>query len=84
MKHKLFMLLWLALLAFCSVIVGVLALLEYANAEVYFWTRRAIESEAGKIAWIVISATCLVLFLVLFVREYRRKMPSRPPNKSSD
>ena len=73
MKHKLFMLLWLALLAFCAVVVGVLALLEYANAEVYFWTRTAIESEAGKIAWIAISATCLILFLVLFVREYRRK-----------
>ena len=84
MKHKLFMLVWLAMLAFCSVVVGVLALLNYANAEVIFWSRTPIESEAGKIAWIVISATCLVLFLVLFVREYRRKMPSRPPNKSSD
>ena len=67
------MLLWLTLLAFCSVAVGVLALLEYANAEVSFWTRSAIESEAGKIAWIVISATCLILFLLLFVREYRKK-----------
>jgi hypothetical protein len=67
------MLLWLTLLAFCSVVVGVLALLEYANAEVFFWTRSAIESEAGKIAWIVISATCLILFLLLFVREYLKK-----------
>lgn len=73
MKHKLFVLFWLALLAFCSVGVGVLALLGYANAEVYFWNRSAIESEVGKIAWVVISATCLVLFLVLFVREYRQK-----------
>ena len=73
MKHKLFMLFWLALLAFCSVVVGVLALLGYANAEVYFWTRSAIESEAGKIAWIAISTTCLLLFLLLFVREYRTK-----------
>jgi len=73
MKHKLFMLVWLAMLAFCSVVIGVLALLNYANAEVIFWTQKPIESEAGKIVWIVISATCLILFLVLAVREYRRK-----------
>jgi hypothetical protein len=73
MKYKLFMLIWLALLAFSSVIVGVLALLGYANAEVLFWTRSPIETETGKIAWIVVSATCLILFLVLAVREYRRK-----------
>ena len=73
MKHKLFMLIWLVFLAFCSVVVGVLALLGYANAEVIFWTRSPIESETGKIAWIVVSATCLILFLVLAVREYPRK-----------
>ena len=72
MKHKLFMLVWIALLAFCSVVIGVLALLDYANAEVIFWTRSPIESEAGEIAWIVVSATCLILFLTLAVREYRR------------
>ena len=55
MKHKMFMLVWLALLAFCSVVMGVLALLGYANAEVIFWSRNAIESETGKIAWIVVS-----------------------------
>ena len=71
MKHKLFMLIWLAMLAFFSVVVGVLALLNYANAEVIFWSKTPIESEAGKIAWIVISATCLILFLVLAVREFR-------------
>ena len=73
MKHKLFMLVWLAMLSFCSVVIGLMALLNYANAEVIFWTKTPIESEAGKIAWIVISATCLILFLVLAVREYRRK-----------
>ena len=73
MKHKLFMLVWLAMLAFCSVVIGVLALLNYANAEVIFWTKTSIESEAGKIAWIVISATCLILFLVLAAREFRSK-----------
>jgi NADH:ubiquinone oxidoreductase subunit 5 (subunit L)/multisubunit Na+/H+ antiporter MnhA subunit len=73
MKHRLFMLVWLAMLAFCSVVIGVLALLNYANAEVIFWTQKPIESEAGKIVWIVISAACLILFLVLAVREYWRK-----------
>jgi len=73
MKHKLFMLVWLDMLAFCSVVIGVLALLNYANAEVIFWTNTPIESVAGKIVWIVISATCFMLFLVLAVREYRRK-----------
>ena len=73
MKHKLFMLVWLAILAFCSAVIGVLALLNYANAEVIFWTQKPLESETGKIAWIVISAVCLILFLVLAVREYRRK-----------
>ena len=67
------MLAWLAMLAFCSLVIGVLALLNYANAEVIFWTRKPIESEAGKIAWIVISTACLILFLALAVREYRRK-----------
>jgi cytochrome c oxidase assembly factor CtaG len=72
MKNKLFMLVWLAMLSFCSVAIGLMALLNYANAEVIFWTKNPIESEAGKIAWIVISTTCLILFLVLAVREYRR------------
>ena len=67
------MLVWLAMLAFCSAVIGVLALLNYANAEVIFWTQKPIESELGKIAWIVISVTSLILFLVLAVREYRRE-----------
>lgn len=73
MKHKLFLLAWLALLAFCSVVVGVLAFLDYANAEVVFWNRSPIESEAGKLAWIIVSAMCLILFSVSAVREYRRQ-----------
>ncbi len=72
MKHKVFMLAWLALLSFCSSVVGLFALLGYANAEVRFWTRRAIESEEGKIAWIVVSTTLLIVFLTLAAREYRR------------
>ncbi|MDH3220794.1 MAG: hypothetical protein OEO19_14775 [Gammaproteobacteria bacterium] len=73
MKHKLFMLVWLAIMACCSVVIGVLALLNHANVAVIFWTQKPVESEAGKIAWIVISTTCLILVLVLAVRECRRK-----------
>lgn len=72
MKHKLFFLLWCAMLAFVSVIVGVLALLGFANAEVVFWTQTPIRSEAGKIVWIVISATCLIVFSVLAAIECRK------------
>lgn len=68
------MLVWLAMLAFCSVVIGVLAFLNYANAEVIFWNKTPLESEAGKILWIVISAMCLILFLVLAVREFRSKI----------
>ena len=73
MKHTMFFLLWSAVLAFLSMIVGVLALIGYSNAEVIFWTRSAIESKGGKIAWIVISTTCLMVFLGLAAREYRKK-----------
>jgi len=61
------------MLCFFSLIVGVLALLGYPNAEVIFWSGKAIESEAGKITWIVISAICLVIFSVLTVSRYRRR-----------
>jgi hypothetical protein len=73
MKHKLFLLAWLAMLSFFSLVVGVLALFGYANAEIIFWSGSAIESEAGKITWIVISAICLVIFSALTVSGYRRK-----------
>ena len=72
MKHKLFFLLWSAALAFFCVVVGVLALLGDVNAEIYLWTKSAIESKAGKIVWIVVSTTCLILFLALAVSEYRK------------
>jgi len=72
MKHKLFFLFWSAALAFLCMVVGVLALLGYWNAEIYFWTRSAIESKAGKIAWIIISTTCLIVFVALAVTEYRK------------
>jgi hypothetical protein len=72
MKYKLFSLFCLAVLSLLFVVVGVLALLGYANAEISFWSRRAIESEAGKITWIVISATGLVVFSALAVSGYRK------------
>ena len=79
MKHKLFILVWLVMLSVCFVVTGVLALLGYANAEVYFWTGSPIESEAGKIAWIVISAMCLIVFSVWAARDYRRRETCDPP-----
>ncbi len=79
MKHKMILLVWLALLSFCSVVVGVMALLGYANAEVIFWTNTPIESESGKIIWVSISAICLISVLVLSVQEYRKKN-DRPKN----
>ena len=65
MKHKLFFFAWLALLSFCFLVVGVLALVGYPHAEIIFWSRKTIESEAGKITWIVISAICLIIFSLL-------------------
>jgi ABC-type Fe3+-siderophore transport system permease subunit len=73
MKHKLFSLICVAMLAFLFVIVGVLALFDVAGAEIYFWTRRAIESKTGKIVWILVSFTCFISFLALAVSEYRRQ-----------
>jgi hypothetical protein len=72
MKHKLFLLAWLVMLCFFSLVVGVLALLGYPNAEILSWSGSVIESEVGKIIWIVISAMCLVIFLTLAVSRYRR------------
>ena len=73
MKYKFFILIWVAALAFFCVVVGVLALLDYPNAEVYFWTRSAIESKTGKVAWIMVSTLCLITFTAWAVREYRKK-----------
>jgi hypothetical protein len=73
MKHKLFLFAWLAMLCLFSLVVGVLALLGYPNAEIVFWSGSPIESDAGKITWIVISAMCLVIFSALTVSRYRRR-----------
>ena len=71
MKHKLLLLAWLAMLCLLSLVVGVLALLGYPNAEILTWSGSTIESDAGKITWIVISAALLVIFLALTVTRYR-------------
>jgi hypothetical protein len=73
MKYKSFLLACFFVLALCFVVVGILALLGYQNAEIYFWTRSPIESDAGKMIWIAISAICLITFFVLSVIEYRKK-----------
>ena len=62
MKHKRFMWYWLALLACCSTVVGIMALFGIAGAEIIFWSRKPIESETGKIVWITFSALLVFLF----------------------
>jgi hypothetical protein len=73
MKHRIFALFWVAMLAFVSTVVGVLAYLGHFNAEVIFWTSDPIESDEGKIAWILISMTVFFVSSVLAVRAYRRQ-----------
>lgn len=72
MKHKLFFLYIMALMSFLFVVVGILDLLGYTNTEIGFWDGSAIETDAGRIAWIAISATCLAAFLAMAVRTHRR------------
>ena len=73
MKHKIFALFWVAMLAFFSTVVGVLAYFGRFNAEVVFWTNKPIESNEGKIAWILVSITIFIVSLIFAVRTYRRQ-----------
>ena len=73
MKYKIFALFWVAMLAFISTVVGVLAYLGRFNAEVVFWTNKPIESNEGKIAWILISITVFIVSSIFAVRAYRRQ-----------
>jgi len=82
MKHKLFLLIWLAVLASLFVAVGVLSLLGYPNVEISFWTTNAIESRAGRIAWVVLSSVCLLVFVVLAAREFRTGNDGSPGENS--
>ena len=73
MKHRIFTFLWVAILAFVSTVVGVFAYLGRYNAEILFWTSSPIESNEGKIAWILISMTVFLIFSALAVRTYWRQ-----------
>jgi hypothetical protein len=73
MKHDLFFLIFMSTLAFLFAVVGALALLGYWNAEVIFWTQIPIQSEMGKVIWIIVSASCFVIFTTFAVVKYRRK-----------
>jgi ABC-type enterochelin transport system permease subunit len=73
MKHQIFTLFFVAVLAFISTIVGVLAYLGLFNAEVIFWTNKPIESNEGKIAWILISIAILIVSSIIAARTYRRQ-----------
>lgn len=68
-----FALFFVAALASVSALVGVLAYLRLWNAEVIFWTNKPIESDAGKIAWILISIAVLLVASLLAVRACRRQ-----------
>lgn len=72
MKHVLFFLIGMSLLAFLFTVVGVLALLDAWNAEVIFWTRTPIKSETGKLIWIIVSGIAFVVFSTLSVIKYRK------------
>jgi len=64
---------WMAMLAFVSTVVGMLAISGHFNAEVLFWTNTPIESKGGKIAWVLISTTALIVFSALGLRAYRKQ-----------
>lgn len=72
MKHKLFFLYCLALMSFLFVVTGTLDLVGHPNVEIGFWDGSTIESDAGKVAWIAVSAACLLTFLTMAAREHRR------------
>ena len=74
MRHQIFALFFMAVLAFISTIVGVLAYLGLFNAEVIFWTNKPIESNEGKIAWILISIAVLIVSSIFAARAYRRQL----------
>jgi len=71
MKHVLFFLIFLSILTFLFVVVGVLAVLGYWNAEVIFWTRTPIKSEMGKLIWTIVSGFGFIVFSTLAVIKYR-------------
>ena len=77
MQHKLFFLFWMAMLSFMSFVVGVLALFNVTNVEVYFWSKQPVESVEGKIAWVAVFLMCLIVFTLLFTKQ-RHKQKKEP------
>jgi hypothetical protein len=71
MKHKLFFFYCMALISFLFVVVGVLDLVGVPHTQIGFWDGSAIEADGGRIAWIGISAACLVAFLTMAGRAHR-------------
>lgn len=72
MKHKSFFFYCMALMSFLFVVVGILDVMGFPNTRIGFWDGSTIEGDAGKIAWIAISATCLAAFLTMAVRAHRK------------
>jgi hypothetical protein len=72
-KDRVFIFFWMAMLAFVSAAVGVFSIFGLFNAEIIFWTNTPIESKGGKIAWIMISITALIVFSAFGLRAYRKQ-----------
>lgn len=84
MKDDVPFLAFLAVMAFLFAVAGVLALVGCCNAQVIFWNRAPIESETGKVIWIVVSATCSVWFSTLALRALRRRRDEQPRGPDGD
>lgn len=72
MKHPVIFLFGLAVMAFLFTVVGLLSLAGLVNAEVIFWSRPPIESDGGKILWIVTSLGLFLFFISMAIRKYRK------------
>jgi len=71
MKHKAFFFYCMAFMSFLFVVVGIMDLIGVPNTQVGFWDGSAIETDRGRIAWIVGSAACLTAFLTMAMRSHR-------------
>lgn len=83
MKHDVPLLASLAAMTFLFTVVGILALAGCCDARVIFWNRAPVESQMGKVVWIVVSATCSVWFSTLALRACRRR-DERPRGRDGD
>ena len=71
--HKAFSLFCISIVAFISTIVGLLSYIGYPNAEIYFWSRVPIESDEGKLAWVLGSIICFIISIVLIALESKKR-----------